>query len=54
MSLESLLPTFGDLGNASLFILAIAVALFYFGKLISVVKAEPSEGVTFLLFHEES
>lgn len=38
MSLESLLPSYSDLGNMSLFVLLVVAALFYFGKLITSVK----------------
>ena len=43
VSLESLLPSFGDLGNISVFVLAVAAALFYFGKLVGDVKVEQYE-----------
>ena len=57
MSLESLVPSISDLGNASVIVLAIAAALFYFGKIVSDVKVEPSKtedyyvnGLIFSLF----
>lgn len=43
MSLELLLPSFSDLGSASILILLVAAALFYFGKLITDVKVEQIE-----------
>ncbi len=43
MSVENLLPSFSDLGNISLIVLAAVAALFYFGKLSSSVKIEQYE-----------
>lgn len=57
MSIESLLPSFSDLGSLSLVVLLSAAGLFYFGKLILDVKVEQqeqtstyySQGLTFSL-----